>query len=74
MASINLNEHNYYDCTCNGNHWLLVHDSTKVMFKGVHSGLTSSGHPIEYFDTETEMEERIVQLGLIDDYPVEDDQ
>ena len=74
MASVSVNEHNYYDCTCNGDHWILVHDSSKVYFKGVHAGLTSSGHQIEYFDSELEMEERIVQLGLVDDYPTGDDQ
>ena len=63
----------FYNCLCDGGHWLLNHDNVKVLAKG-KAGQMSSPHPVEYFDTELEMEERIVQLGLIDDYPVEGDQ
>lgn len=55
-------------CPCNGDHFILVHNDSKVILKGVHSGLTSTGSPntIEYFETEEEMEDRINELGLVD--------
>ena len=51
------------DLTCNGDHWMLVHDGDKVMFKG-RCGHATTPETIEYFNTELEMEERIVQLDL----------
>lgn len=51
---------------CQGGHWFLIHNGTEVKQKGLVYGQGGSKDTVEYFDTETEMEERIVQLGLED--------
>lgn len=63
---VELDENGELNCTCDGNHWILVHDNSKVIVAGIHAGVTSTptSNTIEYFNTELEMEERIVQLGL----------
>jgi hypothetical protein len=50
---------------CNGDHWMVLHDDSKVLFKG-QCGHGITPHTIEYFDTELDMETRIIQLGLED--------
>jgi len=46
--------------------WYLVHDGSKVIAKGFHTGEVSSLNIIEKFDTEESLDTRIVDLGLID--------
>jgi hypothetical protein len=51
---------------CKGGDWRLVHDGSKAYVMGHHCGQTSAGpgRTIEYFDTELELDERIVFLDL----------
>lgn len=52
---------------CQGQRWFLIHDNSKVIKKGQVFGQGGSRDIVEHFDTETEMEERLVQLGLTED-------
>lgn len=49
-----------------GAHFVLEHNGEKVLSKGP-CGQISTEHTLEYFDTEFDMEDRIVFLGLVDD-------
>lgn len=66
MAGITIDEHGVSDCICDGSHWLVVYQGTKLCFFGQHAGETTTKGTIDYYDTELEANERVVQLGLED--------
>ena len=56
-----------FDFNSDGDHWLIIYSGTDVLFWGKYSGQLTSPHLIEYFDTEVEMFDRFLALGLTQD-------
>ena len=55
------------DVSCNGDHWFLIYEGTTLIKYGTHTGQITSGNTnltIEYMDSEQEMLDRLVVLGI----------
>jgi hypothetical protein len=66
MANIQTDEHGISDCFCNGDHWLVVYQGSKLCFFGQHAGETTTKGVIDYYDTEQEALDRVDELELAD--------
>jgi len=66
MAGIRIDEHGGSDCICDGSHWLVVYQDTKLCFFGQHAGKTTTKGTIDYYDTEQEALDRVDELNLED--------
>ena len=68
MANISTDEHGISDCICNGQHWLVAYQGTKLVFFGKHAGETTTKGTIDYYDTEEEALARVAELNLEDTF------
>ena len=50
--------------SCDGDCYILVHDNSRVIFKGMHSGEIATYNAVEEFMSESDLDDRITNLGL----------